>query len=228
MPTGSNIQRPITARRCNAEFSISLLKRRTWFSDDGGTGDDPKDGSAGGNDPSGSGDDELTTLRAKAETDRVMIATLKRENMQKSQSVTSAESAAQEAEEARLIAIGEHETVIANLRAENESLKVRAEIGDKAIREVTEANQLRYDATPDSLRWQIPKDYEPMALAKWWAEYGGNIKMPQAPDFDAGANGGQSGQTNDGKKSDVKLTTEQMEAADKLGMTHEQYAANLP
>ena len=118
--------------------------------------------------------------------------------------------------------------MIANLRTEVESLKARAEIGDNAIQEVTEANQLRFDNTPDTLRWQIPKDYALMALAKWWAENAGNIKMPNAPDFDAGADGGQSGGTNNNKQSGVKLTPEQMEAADKLGMTHEQYAANLP
>lgn len=228
MPTGSKYQRPSTARRTDANAVISLLKRRAWYSDDGGTGNNPDDGGSGGNDPDGSGDDELTTLRAKAETDRVTIATLKRENMQKSQSVTSAESAAQDAEEARLIAVGEHETVIANLRVENESLKVRAEIGDNAIQEVTEANQLRIDNTPDALRWQIPTGYSPLELARWFAEHGSKLKMPNAPDFDAGVNGGQSGQINDKKQSGVKLDPEQMEMADNLRMTYEQYAASLP
>ena len=227
MPTGNKYQRPITARRVNADAVISLLKRREWYSDDGGTGDDPDDGGTGDNDPGGSGNDELTTLRAKAEADRITIATLKNENMKKSQSVQTAESAAQEAEEARLIAIGEHETVISNLRTENESLKARAEIGDNAILEVTAANQLRFDATPEALRYQVPVKYPPLELSKWWAEHGDNVKMPNAPDHDAGAGGGQSGSGGSNGKS-IKLTADEKEAADKLGMTHEQYYDNRP
>lgn len=229
MPTGNKYQRPITARRFDAEAAISLLKRRPWFSNDGGTGDDPEDGGTGGNDPGGSGDDELTTLRAKAETDRVTIATLKRENMQKSQSVTSAESAAQEAEEARLIAIGEHETVIANLRAENESLKARAEIGDKAIETMAINNQVFIDSLPEQKRSIVPVALDTQALASWIERNRGDdsLSMPKAPEFDAGANGGQSGGTPRGN-SGVALTKDQAEMALRLGMTNDEYAANLP
>ena len=232
MLNGSKYVRPRTLRRAGAEAGISLLKRRCWYADEPDGDNDPDgDGGAGDNDggnaPDGN-DDELTRLRAESEEWRKKEAALKREAMQSRDAKKKADDAAQKAEEDRLLAIGEHETVIANLRTENEQLRLRAEIGDEAIQSMTDDNQVRFDDTPETLRYQIPVDYSPQKLSQWWAKYGNKVKMPNAPDFDAGDGGGQSGRNNNDKQSDVKLTPEQKEFADKVGMTYEQYAENLP
>lgn len=230
MLQGGNGNRRIrTARRSDARAGIALLKRRCWYADGDGGDKPPADGdNDGGIPPGNAGDDELVKLRAEKEEWRVERATLRRENQERRAASETADEKIKAADEARLLAAGEHETVIANLRADNESLKVRAEIGDRAIETMAANNQAFIDALPEQRRELVPVELDTHALASWIERNrnSDSLSLPTAPNFDAGAGGGSGSKTNN--NSGINLDAEQREMAMKMGMTPEQYAARLP
>lgn len=206
-----------TARRSNAEAGISLLKRRTWYSDDGG---DPPEGN---NDQDGQDADPNAVALEKAQNDlklaQKQIGRLNYEAQQNRETSEALEADRLAAEEARLLAAGEHQQIIDQQKSELEKMKTRAVIGDQAVADAAESNEAFIASLSEADRDLIPDELSTTQLAKWINKNRTRLTTPAAPELNAGS-GADSGGSNN---KPIVLTALQKQMCKDAHMSEDDY-----
>lgn len=196
---------------------VSLLKRRTWF-DEQGSGQQGD----GGSPPAGSGGVTVGkyTFATLEEASKIIEALNKRVGERDADAETLAQrlKAIEDAGKKQLAEQGNYKALAEQHAAEVERLRAveaRANALDATLRK---SNEARIARVPEQYRSMIPTDYAPEKLQDWLDANEALLGKPPAPNFDAGAGGSGGGSRT------TDLTPEEKQMAAAMGLTAEQYA----
>ena len=130
------------------------------------------------------------------------------------------ERAESERQQQAAIARGEHEQVIAQLRADLDAANAQLETGQSYRDALMASVQKRVESIPEARRSLVPGFDDPVKLADWLDNNQHLLVTPTPPPTGAGL-------TGDRKPASMKLTPEQQKMARMFGMTDEEYAKGL-
>lgn len=199
-----------TARRGSG---VSLLKRRTWFDEQGGSGQgqgDPGGQQASAGRYTFASLDEAAKI-IEALTKRVGERDAERDALAQRLKDYDAAQQRQLAEQGNYKALAEqHAAEIARLK----QIEERANALEAIMRK---SNEARIKRVPEQMRSIIPVEYTPEKLQDWLDANEALLTKPPAPDFDAGASGSGGGSRT------PELTSEEKQMAQLMNLTPEQY-----
>lgn len=118
---------------------------------------------------------EIKSLRDEAAANRAKKAELERQQA--------------EAEAKRLAEAGEFKTLAEKRQAELEALKPKAELADKLLGQMDEANKAKIARIPEGQRKLIPTGLDTLALSQWLDAALELLVKPVAPSLDGGRTG---------------------------------------
>ncbi len=191
-----------TARRSTNEASINLMKRRTWYGEGDGAGDQ-QNGQQGENElpTTVEGWQKKYEALQKRVVDRdTKIDHLNGVNGKLDERIKAIEKAQKE----KLEKDGDYKTLADERAADIEKYKPLAERAGALEAIIRESNEARVKNVPDSMRALIPTDYPPERLQSWLNANEALLVKPPAANYDAGAGAGNTG----GGKGEPKVTDE--------------------
>jgi hypothetical protein len=213
-----------TARRSGAT-TINLAKRRTWYGEGDGAGEQQgQQGEGEGSVPTTiEGWQKLAEAREKRLKERdEAIKQLKTQFGSVNERLTAKE----QAEQKRLLEQGNFQELAQQRLVEVESLKPIAERAAALEKIIRSSNEERIKTIPDSKKNLVQPLIDVLPPEKLQEYLNANpdlfVKTP-APDFDAGAGAGGSGSGGQA----VRLTEDQKQMAKLAGMTEKEYADYL-
>ncbi|MCU0464062.1 MAG: hypothetical protein MUF38_05795 [Anaerolineae bacterium] len=118
---------------------------------------------------------EIKSLRDEAAANRAKKADLEKQQA--------------EAEAKRLAEAGEFKTLAEKRQAELEALKPKAELADKLLGQMDEANKAKIARIPEGQRKLIPTGLDTLALSQWLDAALEVLVKPVAPSLDGGRTG---------------------------------------
>ena len=175
-----------TARRADGDGGVSLARRRAWFVDEttGGTTNAASAANGTGQDSATgqSGAESIDTLPAWAQK---LIGGLRDEAAQRRVELRRRE----DEEKARLAKMGEWETLASQHAAKVAELEPRAQRAGSLDEFVQSSLKVRIAAVPEAMRSLVPNFPDPLDTIKWLDANESKLRMPTAPNLDAGASG---------------------------------------
>ena len=103
-------------------------------------------------------------------------------------------------------------------RAQVDELTPVQERYNAMIEQLRESNEKRIEDLPEAMRSLVPEYDDPAKLRAWLDANADKLRKPQAPSLNGGAGGGKR------PGEDVVLNEQERAAAQKMGITPEEYA----
>lgn len=216
------------ARRLDAERRIDLSRRRRWFDTEaeGGKGQSAQGDGQQEQDDSGQQPlpPDLQALIDEIRRDPVGIARhvkeLRAESATQRVKAREAEAQRQAAEEARLANERKFEELAETRKRQLDEAKPKLERLEALEAHLQKSVQARIEALPQRYRSMVPKFDDPLKTLDWLDANASLLVQQRAPDLDSGKSGERGGASADASK----LTADQREMAQRLGISPEEYA----